>query len=169
MSKLIGFDYGASFNTFQTTTSATTSSTSMTALGSVFVPGGNFSQGNAVRCQTYFDKTGTANGFDINLYWNTVPNLSSGSPQLVGVFSATTTAAQYLPFYRVLMINDTTGSNTIIYNTTYIASTSDLNPATLAVQSASIDWTQDGYLVCAGRVLNASDVINFRWAKVLNG
>lgn len=170
MSKLIGYDYGASFNTFQTTTSNSTNSTSITALGSVLIPGGTYGLGNAVRCFGSFDKVNANGGYDTRLYWNTTPNLS-GSPTLFATnATATVQAAQFLPLYKFLLINSLTGANnTFIYPLGVTTLVNDLNPTTSSPSTISIDWTIDGYVVFAGAVTSTSDTLNFRWGKVING
>ena len=168
MSKLIGYDYGASFNTFQTTTTATTTSTSLVVMGSIFIPKNTFNNLTCPRCSSFFDKVNSNNGYDIRFYWNTTPDLS-GSPVLFGFVSGTTAAASTYGLMRTLMINTNSGANNVYCHSTATSLVNDLNPTTVAPSTVTIDFTIDGYVVFAARVLSGSDTMNFRWGKISNG
>jgi|LakMenE01Jun11ns_1017448.scaffolds.fasta_scaffold9957991_4 hypothetical protein len=168
MSKIIGYDYGSSFNTFQTTTTASTNSTSLTVVGNIPISGNTFSIGSVVRCTAAFDKVGTSGGYYLSLFWNTTPNLT-GSPISLGVFSATTTTASFYGFYRTLTFTALTGSNNTFNMPAAVSSMNDLNPVASNPTNVTVDWSVDSYMLYVVRTTNASDTINFRWGKISNG
>lgn len=168
MSKLIGFNYGSSFNTFLTKTSASTSSTNLTVLGNVRVSGGTFPVGSVVRATASYDKVGAFGGYYLSLFWNSTPNLT-GSPISLAVYSSTTTTASFYGFYRTLTFTALTGSNNTSVMPAAVSSMNDLNPVASAVPTITVDWSIDGYFLFVARTTNASDTINFRWGRIETG
>ena len=168
MSKLIGYDYGSSFNTFQTTTSASTNSTSLVVLGSVRISASTFPVGAVIRTSASFDKVGAVGGYYVSLFWNTTPNLS-GAPVSLAVFSAVTTTASFYGFYRTLTMTGLTGSNNTYVMSATIANMNDLNPVAASPSIYTVDWSVNGYLLFVGSTTSASDTLNFRWGKISNG
>lgn len=167
MSQISGYDYGNPFKTYQTTTSATTTGNVNTnVLGSVLIPGGVFFNGDVVRCNAFFDRVGTG-VLTLSLYWNTVPNITGGSPTLFAIFTGSSSSNTCMVLERNLFISATTGSNKTICGSTITTLTNDFYASsTVATSSVTIDWTIDGYVICTAKSATSSDTLNFRWAKV---
>lgn len=168
MSKLIGYDFGSPFRSYETTTSASTNSTNITYLSGVLVPKDTFFVGDVVRVYGMFEKIGANGGYDVRFYWNTTNDLS-GTPTLIGVLSATTLNAASYNVLRRLTISATTGSNTVVFPTSVTNTANDFTPIGTGQSFISIDWTVDGYFIAAGDCGSASDTIISHYLKVVNG
>jgi hypothetical protein len=168
MSKLIGYDFGSPFRTFQNTSSGSTNSTTVTYLSGVLVTKNTFFVGDVVRMYGMFEKIGANGGYDVRFYWNTTNDLS-GTPTLIGVLSATTTTASSYNLLRRMTISLTTGSNTIVFPTNNTSTANDFSPVGDRQSFINIDWTVDGYFIAAANCGSSSDSIIIRYIKVVNG
>jgi hypothetical protein len=100
-------------------------------------------------------KTGSAGNVTIRMYWNTTNDLA-GSPILLGTFGPA--SAFYSSMVRVLMIQVANGTG-VATRTTNATGTSAIGwvAGGSAASTVAINWTIDGYLICAVQNTSAAD------------
>jgi hypothetical protein len=100
-------------------------------------------------------KTGSAGNLTIRMYWNTTNDLA-GSPILLGTFGPA--SAFYSSMVRVLMIQVANGTG-VATRTTNATGTSAIGwvAGGSAASTVAINWTIDGYLICAVQNTSAAD------------
>jgi hypothetical protein len=167
MSKIIGYDIGNPFTAFNIQDGRTINSTTLVSLVQINVPPNTYNQNDIVRLYSVFFKTGSTNGYDVRIYWNSTNSLN-GNEKLIGGFSATTANQATYSMYRTLQITATTGSGTIGFTDTLNGGNSITN-TTNPFQVYDINWTINSWFIFAGRVLSSSDNLGCRWARIANG
>jgi hypothetical protein len=100
-------------------------------------------------------KTGSNGNVTIRMYWNTTNDLA-GSPILLGTFGPN--AANSMAMVRVLMIQVANGSGNAT-RTLIATGTSAIGwgAGGAAASTLAINWTIDGYLICAVQNTSALD------------
>jgi hypothetical protein len=107
-----------------------------------------------IECQVA--KTGTAGNVQVRLYWNTVNNITTGSPILLG--TSPNGAANWVSISRNLCIEVAAGGGNgtkVAPNTVSLATS--WGTSTALPNVLPIDWTQQGYLICAILAVSAAD------------
>ncbi len=154
-----------------TTPQSTTSSLTEIKLGSILVPANTFSAGDSLKVECFARKQNTNATSNIRLYWNSADSISSPSPIRIGEYLGLGATFTAIPIVRRLGVNTSDGSgngtsvllNTIDVYQDYINNTGSL-PSNLA-----LNWTVDSYIILAGDVDNASDILNCQWIRITNG
>jgi hypothetical protein len=166
------------YNPFQTISLTTpqTATTSLTEvkLGSILVPANTFKSGDSLKIESIARKINTNAVSNIRLYWNTSDSISSPTPIRIGENLSIIATATAIPIVRRLGVVTSDGSgsgssallNTVDIYSDYITSAAGLttNPSNLA-----LNWTVDSYIILAGDVDNASDILNCQWIRITNG
>ena len=118
----------------------------------LLIPANSRVAGDVPQIDCQVTKTGTAGNLQLRFYWNTTNDLS-GSPILIG--TSANGAANWSAMSRLMCIEVAagTGNGTKVAPTTVVLSTG-WGTATAAPNSLAIDWTANGYLICA--ILNSS-------------
>jgi hypothetical protein len=172
MTKIIGFNMYSPFKTINLTTpQSTTSSLTEIKLGSILVPANTFSAGNSLKVECFARKQNTNATSNIRLYWNSADSISSPSPIRIGEYLGLGATFTAIPIVRRLGVNTSDGSgngtsvllNTIDVYQDYLSNNASL-PSNLA-----LNWTVDSYIILAGDVDNASDILNCQWIRITNG
>lgn len=171
MTKINGFNVYNSFQTISLTTpQSTTSSLTEVKLGSIFVPANTFKTSDVVKLESFVKKTGTNAVSNVRLYWNNTDDLTT-PVQIAENIGVTATVTAILFVRRLsIMVSDGSGNgtnvllNTVDINQDYINAGLTTTPSSLA-----INWTVDSYIVLAGDVDNASDILNCQWIRITNG
>lgn len=172
MTKIIGFNMYSPFKTINLTTpQSTTSSLTEVKLGSILIPANTFSVGDSLKIECFARKQNTNATSNIRLYWNSADSISSPSPIRIGEYLGLGATFTAIPIVRRLGINTSDGSgdgtsvllNTIDVYQDYINNNTSL-PSNLA-----LNWTVDSYIILAGDVDNASDILNCQWIRITNG
>lgn len=175
MTKIIGFNMYSPFKTINLTTpQSTTSSLTEVKLGSVLVPANTFGAGDSLKIECFARKQNTNATSNIRLYWNSSDSISSPTPIRIGENLGVIATATAIPIVRRLGVVTSDGSgngssallNTVDIFSDYITSAAGLttNPSNLA-----LNWTVDSYIILAGDVDNASDILNCQWIRITNG
>ena len=100
-------------------------------------------------------KTGGLGNLTIRMYWNTTNDLA-GTPILLGTFGPN--AANFSSMVRVLMIQVANGSGNATRTTNATGSTAvGWVAGGSAASTVAIDWTQNGYLICAVQNTSTAD------------
>jgi len=173
MTKIIGFNMYSPFKTISLTTpQSTTSSLTEVKLGSVLVPANTFGAGDSLKIECFAQNTNAVS--NIRLYWNTSDSISSPTPIRIGENLGIIATATAIPIVRRLGVVTSDGSgsgssallNTVDFFSDYITSAAGLSsdPSNLA-----LNWTVDSYIILAGDVDNASDILNCQWIRITNG
>jgi len=172
MTKIIGFNMYSPFKTINLTTpQSTTSSLTEVKLGSILVPANTFSAGDSLKVECFARKQNTNATSNIRVYWNSSDSISSPSPIRIGEYLGLGATFTAIPIIRRLGVNTSNGSgngtsvllNTIDVYQDYINNNTSL-PSNLA-----LNWTVDSYIILAGDVDNASDILNCQWIRITNG
>lgn len=172
MTKIIGFNIYNAFKTINLTTpQSTTSSLTEVKLGSVLVPANTFGAGDCLKIECFARKQNTNAVSNIRLYWNSSDSISSPTPIRIGENLAIIATATALPIVRRLGIFTSNGSGD---GTSALLNTNDvyqdyINFTTSLPSNLAINWTVDSYIILAGDVDNASDILNCEWIRITNG
>lgn len=171
MTKINGFNVYNPFQTISLTTpQSTTSSLTEVKLGSIFVPANTFKTFDVVKLESFVKKTGTNAVSNVRLYWNNTDDLTTPVQiaENIGV-TATTTAILFVRRLSI-MVSDGSGNGTnVLLNTVDIIQDYINAGLTTTPSSLAINWTVDSYIVLAGDVDNASDILNCQWIRITNG
>ena len=172
MTKINGFNMYNPFQTISLTTpQSTTSSLTEVKLGSIFVPANTFKTFDVVKLESFVKKTGTNAVSNVRLYWNNTDDLTT-PVQIAENIGVTATVTAILFVRRLsIMVSDGSGNGTnVLLNTVDINQDYIVNSAlTTTPSSLAINWTVDSYIVLAGDVDNASDILNCQWIRITNG
>lgn len=173
MTKIIGFNMYSPFKTISLTTpQSTTSSLTEVKLGSIFVPSNTFGVGDCLKIECFARKQNTNAVSNIRLYWNTADSISSPTPIRIGENLGVIATATAIPIIRRMGVVTSDGSgsgSSVLLNTVdiyqdYINAGSTTSPSNLA-----LNWTVDSYIILAGDVDNAADILNCQWIRITNG
>jgi len=118
----------------------------------LLIPANSRVAGDVPQIDCQVAKTGTAGNLQLRFYWNTTNDLS-GSPILIG--TSANGAANWSAMSRLMCIEVAagTGNGTKVAPTTVVLATG-WGTATAAPNALAIDWTANGYLICA--ILNSN-------------
>ena len=137
------------------------STTSLTnvLLTSILIPANTYSTTDAFAVTVQFTKAVGSVG-SVLLMVNTVNSISGATT--LGITNSTNSSNQYFALQRTCFID-----NTLTYlfpNSTN--NNSDLGSNTLTPSGVTIDWTQNQYIIVAGRVDNASFALTCRGIRI---
>jgi hypothetical protein len=122
----------------------------------LLIPANSRGANDAPQIEATVLKTGGAGNLTIRMYWNTTNDITTGSPILLGTFGPS--AANFSSMVRVLMIQVANGSLNATRTTNATGSTAvGWVAGGSAASTLAIDWTIDGYLICAVQNTSASD------------
>ena len=122
----------------------------------LLIPANSRVANDVVQIDFQVAKTGAAGNIQLRFYWNTTNDLS-GSPILLG--TSPNGAALWLAFSRLLSIEvaNGTGNATKVAPTSVVTLATGYGTSTTATSTVAIDWTANGYLICAILNSNAAD------------
>jgi len=128
---------------------AVTGTTANTYSKGLLIPANSRTANNAPQVDMRVVKTGTAGTLTMRLYWNTTNDLS-GSPILLGTTDAAANTTLTKTTARILAIEVAagTGAGTKVTPSS-TAANSDWGSFGAALSTVAIDWTSNGYLICA--------------------
>ena len=172
MTKIIGFNMYSPFKTINLTTpQPTTSSLTERKLGSILVPANTFSAGDSLKVECFARKQNTNATSNIKLYWNSADSISSPSPIRIGENLSIIATATAIPIVRRLGVNtsDGSGNGTSVLLNTIDVYQDYINNNTSLPSNLALNWTVDSYIILAGDVDNASDILNCQWIRITNG
>jgi len=172
MTKIIGFNMYSPFKTINLTTpQSTTSSLTEVKLGSILVPANTFSAGDSLKVECFARKQNTNATSNIKLYWNSADSISSPSPIRIGENLSIIATATAIPIVRRLGVNtsDGSGNGTSVLLNTIDVYQDYINNNTSLPSNLALNWTVDSYIILAGDVDNASDILNCQWIRITNG
>ncbi len=153
-----------------TVAGSTSSSVSNIKLYSILIPANTFTTNEVLDVRTIVTKVGTNGTCTLRLYLNTSDAVGGTTLGICTYVSS----SLFLPFTRRLAIRNTTTSTLNFRNTTSAPNdiwfnTSDFNGhAAGGIDSQSVNWTTDLYLVIGGQLSSASDVMQARFLKINN-
>ena len=171
MTKIIGFNMYSPFKTINLTTpQSTTSSLTEVKLGSILVPN-TFIAGDSLKVECFARKQNTNATSNIKLYWNSADSISSPSPIRIGENLSIIATATAIPIVRRLGVNtsDGSGNGTSVLLNTIDVYQDYINNNTSLPSNLALNWTVDSYIILAGDVDNASDILNCQWIRITNG
>ena len=121
----------------------------------LLIPANSRVAGDVPQIDCQVAKTGTAGNIQLRFYWNTTNDLA-GSPILIG--TSANGAANWTAMSRLMCIEVAAGggNGTKVAPTTVVLATG-WGTATAAPNALAIDWTANGYLICAILNSNAGD------------
>jgi hypothetical protein len=121
----------------------------------LLIPANSRGANDAPQIEVTALKTGSGGNVTIRMYWNTTNDLA-GTPILLGTFGPN--AANSMAMVRVLMIQvaNGTGNATRTCITTGTSATGWVAGGAAAATLA-INWTIDGYLICAVQNTSGAD------------
>ena len=172
MTKIMGFNMYSPFKTINLTTpQSTTSSLTEVKLGSILVPANTFSAGDSLKVECFARKQNTNATSNIKLYWNSADSISSPSPIRIGENLSIIATATAIPIVRRLGVNtsDGSGNGTSVLLNTIDVYQDYINNNTSLPSNLALNWTVDSYIILAGDVDNASDILNCQWIRITNG
>jgi hypothetical protein len=172
MTKIIGFNMYSPFKTINLTTpQPTTSSLTERKLGSILVPANTFSAGDSLKVECFARKQNTNATSNIKLYWNSADSISSPSPIRIGEYVGLGATFTAIPIIRRLGVNtsDGSGNGTSVLLNTIDVYQDYINNNTSLPSNLALNWTVDSYIILAGDVDNASDILNCQWIRITNG
>lgn len=172
MTKIIGFNMYSPFKTINLTTpQPTTSSLTERKLGSILVPANTFSAGDSLKVECFARKQNTNATSNIKLYWNSADSISSPSPIRIGEYVGLGATFTAIPIVRRLGVNtsDGSGNGTSVLLNTIDVYQDYINNNTSLPSNLALNWTVDSYIILAGDVDNASDILNCQWIRITNG
>jgi hypothetical protein len=154
-----------------TTPQPTTSSLTERKLGSILVPANTFSAGDSLKVECFARKQNTNATSNIKLYWNSADSISSPSPIRIGENLSIIATATAIPIVRRLGVNtsDGSGNGTSVLLNTIDVYQDYINNNTSLPSNLALNWTVDSYIILAGDVDNASDILNCQWIRITNG
>lgn len=122
----------------------------------LLIPANSRVAGDVPQIDCQVTKTGSAGNIQLRFYWNTTNDITTGSPILIG--TSANGAANWSAMSRLMCIEVAagTGNGTKVAPTTVVLATG-WGTATAAPNSLAIDWTANGYLICAILNSNAGD------------
>jgi len=122
----------------------------------LLIPANSRGANDAPQAEITALKTGSNGNVTIRMYWNTTNDLA-GSPILLGTFGPI--AANFSSMVRVLMIQvaNGTGNATRTTNATGSTAVGWGGAGFSAASTVAINWTIDGYLICAVQNTSGSD------------
>ena len=122
----------------------------------LLIPANSRTANDVVQIDFQVTKTGAAGNVQLRFYWNTTNDITTGSPILLG--TSPNGAALWLAFSRLLSIEvaNGTGNATKVAPTTVVLGTG-YGTSTTTTSTVAIDWTANGYLICAILNSNAGD------------
>jgi len=134
---------------------AVTGTTANTYSKGLLIPANSRGANQAPQIDCNVTKTGAAGNLTLRFYWNTTNDLA-GTPILIG--TSATAAALGFTISRVLSIEVAagTGNGTKVQAAT-VALSSSWGAITTTASILAIDWTADGYLICAVQNASAAD------------
>lgn len=165
----------------ETAIGVTSSSVSEVKLASVLIPANTYVVNDVLEVKALSFKTNSNAGCTIKLYINDTNDLVT--PTQIGTvtypvsFGGTT--INVVPIFRrmAIAVTNGTGRGTVVFrNTTSAAndiffSYTSLDQSTSSaggVSNLSINWTVDNYIILAGSVVSASDILQYKYLKVNN-
>ena len=136
----------------------TVTGTTNTLSQSLFIPANSRAANQVGTLTARAAKTGNAGTIQLRLYWNTGATLTNAI--LVGTTTANAASSVYSQMSRYIPIEvaNGTGNGTRIFTPTTFAA-SDFGVSTAAISTLPINWTADGYFLCAiqnGSALDSS-------------
>lgn len=154
-----------------TTPQPTTSSLTERKLGSILVPANTFSAGDSLKVECFARKQNTNATSNIKLYWNSADSISSPSPIRIGEYVGLGATFTAIPIVRRLGVNtsDGSGNGTSVLLNTIDVYQDYINNNTSLPSNLALNWTVDSYIILAGDVDNASDILNCQWIRITNG
>ena len=154
-----------------TTPQSTTSSLTEIKLGSILVPANTFSMGDSLKIECFTRKQNTNATSNISVYWNSADSISSPSPIRIGENLSIIATATAIPIVRRLGVNtsDGSGNGTSVLLNTIDVYQDYINNNTTLPSNLALNWTVDSYIILAGDVDNASDILNCQWIRITNG
>jgi hypothetical protein len=122
----------------------------------LLIPANSRGANDAPQIEVTALKTGGAGNVTIRMYWNTTNDITTGSPILLGTFGPN--AANSMAMVRVLMIQVANGSGNAT-RTAIATGTSAIGwvAGGAAASTLAINWTIDGYLICAVQNTSTAD------------
>jgi len=123
------------------------------------IPANSRTANQAPQLDVNVEKTGTAGNINVRLYWNTTPDITTGTPIFLGIMTAVA-ATRTQPMSRILAIevaNGTGNGTKVVFTGT--ASLTQWASFTSAMSIAAIDWTAAGNIVVAasnGSILDST-------------
>jgi hypothetical protein len=172
MTKIIGFNMYSPFKTINLTTpQSTTSSLTEIKLGSILVSANTFSAGDSLKIECFTRKQNTNATSNIRVYWNSADSISSPSPIRIGEYLGLGATFTAIPIVRRLGVNtsDGSGNGTSVLLNTIDVYQDYINNNTSLPSNLALNWTVDSYIILAGDVDNASDILNCQWIRITNG
>jgi hypothetical protein len=172
MTKIIGFNMYCPFKTINLTTpQSTTSSLTEVKLGSILVPANTFGAGDSLKIECFTRKQNTNATSNIRVYWNSADSISSPSPIRIGEYLGLGATFTAIPIVRRLGVNtsDGSGNGTSVLLNTIDVYQDYINNNTSLPSNLALNWTVDSYIILAGDVDNASDILNCQWIRITNG
>lgn len=123
----------------------------------LLIPANSRTANDVVQIDFQVTKTGAAGNVQLRFYWNTTNDITTGSPILLG--TSPNGAALWLAFSRLLSIEvaNSTGNATKVAPTTVTTLATGYGTNTTTTSTVAIDWTANGYLICAILNSNAAD------------
>jgi hypothetical protein len=122
----------------------------------LLIPANSRGANDAPQIEVTALKTGSGGNVTIRMYWNTTNDITTGSPILLGTFGPN--AANSMAMVRVLMIQVANGSGNAT-RTAIATGNSAIGwvAGGAAASTLAINWTIDGYLICAVQNTSGTD------------
>lgn len=167
----------------ETAIGVASSSTSEVKLASVLIPANSYGLNDILEVKSLLFKTNSNAGCTIKFYINDTDDLVTPTQIGTVTFPVSTGAANInsLNLFRRLAISvaNGTGRGTVVFrNTTSAANdiffNNSIDPIETRIAIAggvtnlAIDWTVDNYIIVAGSVVSASDILQYKYLKVNN-
>jgi hypothetical protein len=137
---------------------AVTGTTSNTFSRSLFIPANSRTANQVGTLVARCSKTGNAGTIQLRLYWNTTPSLTGAILVATTTANAASSVFSQMSRYVPIEVANGTGNGTRMFTPTTFA-VSDFGVSTAAISTLAINWTADGYFMCAiqnGSALDSS-------------
>jgi hypothetical protein len=127
--------------------------------------------GDSLKIECFTRKQNTNATSNIRLYWNTSDSISSPTPIRIGENLSIIATATAIPIVRRLGVNtsDGSGNGTSVLLNTIDVYQDYINNNTSLPSNLALNWAVDSYIILAGDVDNASDILNCQWIRITNG
>lgn len=139
------------------TNSTTTGTTAETILNHVYLPANTYGLYDLVGVQTRLTKTTSGSTFSVRLRIGTSLNTSQ---TLVGFANSSAVGDQILPFSRRLSIQSLTTDTRVINSSASTLSQDFQAGSNNTINTFSIDWTQNLYIIVTSQTTGSSEVVN---------
>lgn len=144
--------YGAIIYKDFTNSSAVTGTTSAVLTKSVLIKGGTFTTGDSVQVFASNEKTGTAAGLTVRIYYNSSASLGGAT-----VLATQTQVNTVLDCGLLRNFDIQSATVTRAVNTTTSLNTDEAFGSAAASSTGNIDWTQDIYIIIGVQNTSAAD------------